>query len=300
MRDVHVGGVLETLVANTPNIGGAAVLHEDGQIIACRLPRGFDEARIGATMAAMLPRGTELADALKCGRLEQLLLTGEIGHVLLRETGPQAILCTLAGPAVKLGTLLLATSNAAASIACLLPEVPAAAPQTCTRTPEALHEAAGFTEADQMLVTRIWPFIRPALPDLTDRFYQMLETEPQMAALLAGRVETLKQTHLTWLESLFAGDYGPDFIRRQEEIGKAHVRSGVRPVFFAASMAFLRSAFPLRLRACMPNAKSAEAAAAAVLRLLTFCQQIIDGKYAQTLIRLDETVVGATRRRARG
>ncbi len=295
MRDIHMNGVLEALVSNTPNIEGAAVIHEDGQIIACRLPPSFNESRISATVAAILPRALDLAATLKCGKLDQLLLAGAIGQVLLRRAGPQVMLCTLAGPAVQMEALRLATSNAAASIARLMPYMSSAAPQPPARSPEALYKAAGFTEADQILVTRIWSYIRPALPGLTERFYQLLEAEPQMAALIAGRAEPLKRTHLIWLESLFAGDYGPNFIRRQEEISNAHARNGVRPMFFAASMAFLRLAFPPALRTCMPDAPTAEAAAAAVLRLLSFCQHIIDGNYAHALIRLDKTAAKAKR-----
>ncbi|MDR3504640.1 MAG: protoglobin domain-containing protein [Acidocella sp.] len=293
MHDAHLNGVLQALVTNTPSIQGAAVIQGDGQLVAYHLPQNFDESRISATVTAMLPRGLDLAAALKCGKLEQLLLTGEIGHVLLREAGPQTMLCTLAGPAVQMDALLQATGNAASRISRMLSSISFTAPQTGARSPEALYAAAGFTEADQTLVTQIWPYIRTALPGIADRFYQVLSAEPQMAALLAGRVESLKRTHLTWLESLFSGDYGPDFIRRQEEIGKAHTRAGVTPVFFAASMAFLRSVFPPALHACMPGEESAKASTGAVLRLLTFCQQIVDEKYAQTLIRLDETLAKA-------
>ncbi|MGO9818174.1 MAG: protoglobin domain-containing protein [Acidocella sp.] len=292
MHDIHMNDVLERLVTKTPNIAGAAVIHEDGQVIACRLPPNFNESRISATVAAILPCGMDLAAALKCGRLDQLMFIGEIGQVLLRGTGPQVVLCTLAGPAVHLETLLMATGHAAASITRLLPYMSTAAPPPAARSSETPYKAIGFTEADQILVTRIWPYIRPALPGLTERLYQMLEADPQMAALIAGRVETLKRTQLIWLESLFAGDYGPNFIRRQENIGKAHLRAGVRPVFFATSMAFLRSAFPPALRACVPDTQTAEAAAAAALRLLTFCQQIIDGNYGQALTHLDEAVPG--------
>lgn len=293
MHNAHINGVLQALVTNTHGIEGAAVIQDDGQLVACHLPQNFDESRIAATVTAILPHGLDLAAALKCGKLEQLLLTGEIGHVLLSAAGPQVMLCTLAGPAVKLDVLLHDAGSAAAKIARALSSISFAAPPTGTRSPEALHAAAGFTEEDQMLVTQIWPYIRTSLPGIVDRFYLVLGAEPQMAALLAGRVETLKRTHLTWLESLFSGDYGPDFIRRQEEVGKAHTHAGVTPVLFAASMAFLRSVFPPTLHASMPNREAAKAATGALLRLLTFCQQIVDGKYTQTILRLEKTMAKA-------
>lgn len=293
MHDAHVNGVLQALVANTPNIQGAAVIHGDGQLVASHLPLTFDESRLSATVTAMLPRGLDAAAALKCGKMEQLLLTGEIGHVLLREAGPQTTLCTLAGPGVHLETFLQATDRAASRISRMLSAPPPPSSPDTLRSPAALYEASGFSEADQTLVTQIWPYIRTALPGITERFYQTLQAEPQMAALIAGRAEMLKRVYLTWLESLFSGDYGPDFIRRQEEISKAHNRAGVTPVFFAAGMAFLRNVFPPALRGCMPDGESAKAATAAVLRLLSFCQQIIDCTHTQTLLRLEKNMAKA-------
>ncbi len=290
MHDAHVNGVLQALVTNTPSIQGAAVIQADGQLVACHLPQSLDESRLSATVTAMLPHGLGMAAALECGKLEQLLLTGEIGHVLLREAGPQTMLCTVAKPNVQLEALLQASGSAASRISRILSSMSFLATPSSERSPQALYEASGFTEADQTLVTQIWPYIRTSLPSIVDRFYQTLEAEPQMAALLAGRAEMLKRVYLTWMESLFSGDYGPDFIRRQEDIGKAHTRAGVTPVFFAAGMAFLRSVFPPVLRASIPREDLAEDATGAVLRLLIFCQQIVDCKYTQTLLRLEKNV----------
>ncbi len=293
LRDVRVCDVLEALVGNTPHVDGAAVLCTDGRVIAAQLPTGCDETQISATVAAMMPPATALSAGFGRGRLEQMLLTGEAGHMLLREAGPEAVLCALGSPTVKLGTLLLATANAAASIASRFEDMPVepapvTAAEQADRMVKMLHNAAGFTRADQELLTRLWPDVRAALPGLTERFYAVLKAEPHMAALIAGREARLRQMHAEWLESLFAGEYGQDFFRRQEEIAEDYVCAGIRPVYFAANMAFLRTVFPPTLRACVPDLRDAEAASAALLRLLTFCQQIIDAKYAQAFIRPDE------------
>jgi predicted regulator of Ras-like GTPase activity (Roadblock/LC7/MglB family) len=143
--------------------------------------------------------------------------------------------------------------------------------------------------ADQEILASIRDYITPYIPALTDRFYEVIEEEPQMGPYVKGRVEALKVTHSPWLTSLFSGDYGAEFARRQAEIGQAHVRANIPPVFVAASMSFLRLIFPPVIASCVVDPEQAEAATAALLRLLSYSQRLIDDKYAQVLERVDQT-----------
>ncbi|HQT65261.1 MAG TPA: protoglobin domain-containing protein [Acidocella sp.] len=145
-------------------------------------------------------------------------------------------------------------------------------------------QVGGLSRQDQHIMAKVAVYIRPLLPLLTDRFYEVLAEEPSIRPYIEGRVEHLKKTHVVWLNSLFAGDYGPEFIQRQEKIGETHVRVRVPPLFVAASMAFLRGALPPVLAANIPNAQDAIAATASLLRLLDLCQYLIDRKYAEVLM----------------
>ncbi len=101
----------------------------------------------------------------------------------------------------------------------------------------------GLCKENQDVLVTIGNLITPLIPELTDRFYESLQNDPQTAPYLDDRLDMLKKTHIAWMKELFAGDYGEDFIRRQEEIGAVHVRVRVPPLFVAASMSFLRARY---------------------------------------------------------
>ncbi len=152
------------------------------------------------------------------------------------------------------------------------------------RNLEIFCQVGGLSREDQAVLTAVHQYIHPLIPSLTDRFYEVLGEEPEIAPYIAGRVDQLKKTHIVWLESLFAGDYGIEFIKRQEKIGETHVRVRVPPLFVAASMAFLRGALPPVLAAKIPDPAEAVSATASLLRLFDLCQYLIDRKYAEVLM----------------
>ncbi|MDE8350195.1 MAG: protoglobin domain-containing protein [Acidocella sp.] len=152
------------------------------------------------------------------------------------------------------------------------------------RNLELFCHVAGLSREDQIVLAAVRGHILPLIPWLTDRFYEVLGDEAEIKPYINGRVDQLKRTHIVWLESLFAGDYGVDFIKRQEKIGETHVRVRVPPLFVAASMAFLRGALPPVLAVNIPDSKQAMLATASLLRLLDLCQYLIDRKYAEVLM----------------
>ncbi len=141
----------------------------------------------------------------------------------------------------------------------------------------------GLDKDDERVMRAIRGDIQPLIPRLTDAFYEILATDPQTAPLIEGRVAQLKRTHIAWLESLFNGDYGADFISRQRQIGEVHVRAKIPPTFVAASMSFLRGALPDVLAAHIADKDGAKAATGTLLRLLDLCQFLIDRSYDGTL-----------------
>ncbi|MGC9193807.1 MAG: protoglobin domain-containing protein, partial [Thermoplasmata archaeon] len=112
----------------------------------------------------------------------------------------------------------------------------------------------------------------------------VLQDDPQTAPYVEGRVEQLKKTHIAWMNELFSGDYGPEFIQRQERIGDVHVKVRVPPLFVAASMSFLRATFPTIVAKNVHDHDLAGKAVGSLLRLLDLCQYLIDRKYNGTLM----------------
>ena len=80
----------------------------------------MDEDRVGAMAAAMLSLGDRTAVELARGELEQVMIKGDNGYVLLIHAGPDAVLTVIARKEAKLGLVFLDAKRGAAGIAELL------------------------------------------------------------------------------------------------------------------------------------------------------------------------------------
>ncbi|MDO9422939.1 MAG: roadblock/LC7 domain-containing protein [Methylobacter sp.] len=117
MRADMLTSVLTELNGTSGDIEASAVISTDGLTIASVLPAGMDEDRVGAMSAAMLSLGDRTAQELARGRLEQVLIKGEKGYVLMTYAGAESVLTVLAKPNAKLGLIFLDVKRAAASVA---------------------------------------------------------------------------------------------------------------------------------------------------------------------------------------
>jgi len=109
--------ILQSYVANTPEVQGAAVVTPDGLALASTLPMGMDEERTAAMSAAMLSLGERVGKELGRGVIERIFVQGEKGYGVLNGCGPDAVLLTIASSDVKQGLLFLEIKRIAASIA---------------------------------------------------------------------------------------------------------------------------------------------------------------------------------------
>jgi predicted regulator of Ras-like GTPase activity (Roadblock/LC7/MglB family) len=96
--------ILSELNGSSADIEASAVISVDGLMMAALMPQGFDEDRMGAMSAAMLSLGDRTAAELARGGLEQVLIKGANGYVLMTGAG-------------KLGLILLDVKRAVESIA---------------------------------------------------------------------------------------------------------------------------------------------------------------------------------------
>ena len=112
--------VLKALVLNTPDVEGSALVTADGLTLASSLPAGTDEDRVAAMAAAVLSLGDRTAHELQRGTLEQVYVKGSSGYVILMQAGSEAVLEVIAGPAAKLGMVLLDMKRASQELARLL------------------------------------------------------------------------------------------------------------------------------------------------------------------------------------
>ncbi|MDD2739749.1 MAG: roadblock/LC7 domain-containing protein [Methylomonas lenta] len=112
--------VLTELNGTSADIEASGVISTDGLMMASVLPSGMDEDRVGAMSAAMLSLGDRTAQELNRGNLEQVLIKGRHGYVLMTYAGEEAVLTVLAKPNAKLGLIFLDVKRAAESIADML------------------------------------------------------------------------------------------------------------------------------------------------------------------------------------
>jgi predicted regulator of Ras-like GTPase activity (Roadblock/LC7/MglB family) len=112
--------VLGELNGSTADIEASAVLSMDGLMMASMLPASMDEDRVGAMSAAMLSLGDRTAKELARGELEQVLIKGHKGYILLTHAGSEAVLTVLCKPNARLGLVFLDVKRAAEAISKVL------------------------------------------------------------------------------------------------------------------------------------------------------------------------------------
>jgi uncharacterized protein len=120
MRSDLLVSVLSELNGTSADIEASGVISTDGLTIASVLPSNIDEDRVGAMSAAMLSLGDRTAQELTRGTLEQVLIKGDKGYVLMTYAGNEAVLTVLAKPNAKLGLIFLDVKRTAQSIAEML------------------------------------------------------------------------------------------------------------------------------------------------------------------------------------
>ncbi len=116
-RAVRIETILQTLVTNTPDVAGAALVSADGLTIASALAAGADEDRISAMAAAVLSLGARTTEELGRAELEQVIIKGRLGYVIIMFAGVDAVLEVITGSAAKLGMVQLDMKRAAAELA---------------------------------------------------------------------------------------------------------------------------------------------------------------------------------------
>ncbi|MCB1754477.1 MAG: roadblock/LC7 domain-containing protein [Gammaproteobacteria bacterium] len=116
MRAELLNSILSDLNGSSTDIEASAVLSTDGLVMAAMLPSGMDEDRLGAMSAAMLSLGDRISAELNRGILEQVLIRGDEGYVLMTHAGKEAVVTVLCKSDTRLGLVFLDLKRAAESI----------------------------------------------------------------------------------------------------------------------------------------------------------------------------------------
>jgi uncharacterized protein len=103
---------LRDLQASSGDVEAAAIVSVDGLSMASSLPADIEEDRVSAMSAAMLSLGERISSELGRGELEQVMVKGEDGYVILTSVGEEAVLTVLARKDAKLGLIFLDVNRA--------------------------------------------------------------------------------------------------------------------------------------------------------------------------------------------
>lgn len=108
--------ILRTLQSGTPDIEASALVSEDGLMIASALPQHVEEVRVAGMSSTLLSLGMRATTELGRGSLEQVLIRGSNGYVVMVKAKSGTMLLSLTTKEAKLGLIFLDMSRAVADI----------------------------------------------------------------------------------------------------------------------------------------------------------------------------------------
>lgn len=112
--------LLKNLSNTTPDVEGAAIIDNDGLIIASALSAEADEDSLAAMGAALLGLGERISEELERGEFDMVMIRGTEGLVIMVRCGPEGVLAVLARKKAKLGLVFLDITRSGREIARLL------------------------------------------------------------------------------------------------------------------------------------------------------------------------------------
>lgn len=115
-RTEQISKLLRTLSTTTPDVEAAAVIDNDGLMIASALKADIEDDRVAAMSAALLGMSERIVRELGRGNFSLGMLRGSSGYTILTRCGTDAVLTVLATETAKLGLIFLDISRAAKDI----------------------------------------------------------------------------------------------------------------------------------------------------------------------------------------
>jgi signal transduction histidine kinase len=106
-----------------------------------------------------------------------------------------------------------------------------------------LQRYVNWTDEDGARVQSIGPLVKPYFGPLVDDFYAEIENHPEAKKVITGgneQIARLKKTLIQWLDELFSGAYGQDYVERRWRVGYRHVEIGLLQVYTNAALSRLR------------------------------------------------------------
>jgi truncated hemoglobin YjbI len=97
----------------------------------------------------------------------------------------------------------------------------------------------GLNREKEALLQAAGEAVKPGLPEVTERFYSRLQSIERTAPYIEGRLESLKATHLAWLQGLFSGPFDAEYTQAMYRVGEVHVKVGLPVEFMSGGMSLI-------------------------------------------------------------
>jgi len=108
--------ILRDAEQNVDGIQGVAVASSDGLPMASAVNAKIGEAELAALASSLLSIGSTAISNLKKGELDSIYVKCEKGYILLRNSGPLAVVLFITETNARLGPLLLELKRTAARL----------------------------------------------------------------------------------------------------------------------------------------------------------------------------------------
>jgi uncharacterized protein len=95
--------ILRKLQTDSPGIETSALISEDGLMIARAETVNMEETRVAGMTATLLNLGTRAAVELSRGSVQEVIVRGEYGYVVVISAGRGTLLLTVTNESSKLG-----------------------------------------------------------------------------------------------------------------------------------------------------------------------------------------------------
>lgn len=103
---------LNELNSSSEDILASALISNDGLPIVTALSDDVDGDRVGGMTAALLSLGTRVTQELRCGKMNQVIVRGDEGYLLMLEADEEMVLVVTAKEDAKLGLILFQARSA--------------------------------------------------------------------------------------------------------------------------------------------------------------------------------------------
>jgi len=119
-RADQLNQILCKLQNDSPGVEASALISEDGLMIASALSTGMEESRVAGMTATLLNLGSRAAVELSRGGMQEVIVRGEHGYIVLISTGRGALLLALTDESSKLGLIFYDMREAVRSLSGVL------------------------------------------------------------------------------------------------------------------------------------------------------------------------------------